>query len=166
MPSVEISREKWNAMCRVSAVTYISWLRSIVLLHRPKERRVGFSLFFCWACAICTAFFSHPLTNRLSTVWELQWVFRLKISQLCRHVCRSCVPGTVLLANFQIFFFLQSEREGKKSCSFTATLIRTSVCHFFQHDVVFGLTERDKYLLTSLPIQCSVFWKVTQLYVI
>ena len=71
-----------------------------------------------------------------------------------------CMP--VLLAlkrivgDFQDTFFFRSRRE-KKSCSFTATLNRRSVCHLFQHDVDLGLTERDKCLLTSQPIQCSVF---------
>jgi hypothetical protein len=67
------------------------------------------------------------------------------------------------LAIFQVLFS-QSERE--KSGQFTATLIRRSACHLFQHDVDFGVTERDKCVLTSLRIQCSVFWKVTQLYFI
>jgi hypothetical protein len=68
------------------------------------------------------------------------------------------------VGDFPDTFFAIGERE--KRCSFTATLIRRSACHLFRHDVVFGLTEKDKYLLTSLPTRCSVFCNVTQLYFI
>jgi hypothetical protein len=58
--------------------------------------------------------------------------------------------------------FSQSGREKKNRGPFTATFIRRSACHLFQHDIVFGLTERDKCVLTSLYIQRSVFGNVTQ----
>ena len=108
---------RWHKLAGCVVSCYYTDLRNVAWDFR----------FFFLACAICTAFYSHPLTNRVSTVRELQWVFRLKISQLCHHVCRSCTPWTVLLAILQILFS-QSEGE-KKRCSFTATLIRRSACH-------------------------------------
>lgn len=83
-----------------------------MLLRRPKERRVGFSLLF-WACAICTAFFGHPLTNRLSTVRTLQWVFSAEDKPALSPHMPVLHALNRIVGDYPDTFFSQSERQKK-----------------------------------------------------